>query len=83
MASSKAQNAQARRNDEPQVLSDGLRDCIKRVASEPREAAQPLPTTVQVRHIEQMYELANIFASIFDALHDAPDDAIATTREAT
>jgi hypothetical protein len=39
---------------------------------------QPLPSTVREQHIEQMYQLADIFASIFDALHDPHDDDIAT-----
>ena len=83
MARSKVQIGQgSQRNDEPQFHSDGLRGWIERVATEPSDAAQPLPTAIQGRHIEQMYQLADIFASIFDGLHDAPDDAIATTREA-
>ena len=75
MASSKVQIARgSQRKHEPQVLSAGL-------PSEPGDAAQPLAPPAQERHMEQMYQLADIFASIFEALHDAPDAAIATTRE--
>jgi hypothetical protein len=41
-----------------------------------------LPKTAQQQRIEQMYQLANIFASIFEALSDEHLHAIATTREA-
>lgn len=84
MARSKTQIGHAsQRIDELQVLSDGLRARIERVVGEPGDATQVLPTTVQARHIEQMYQLADIFASIFDGLYDAPDAAIATTRKAS
>ncbi len=83
MANRKVQIDQgSQRNDEPQFPSDGLRGWIEGVATGPTDAAQPLPATIHRRHTEQMYELADIFASIFDALHGAPDDAIATTGEA-
>ena len=45
-------------------------------------AAASLPTTAQQQRIEQMYQLANIFASIFEALQDKHANAIAATREA-
>jgi hypothetical protein len=42
----------------------------------------PLPTSAQRQRIEQMYRLANIFASIFETLPDEHVLAIATNREA-
>ena len=44
-------------------------------------ALATLPTTAPGERIEQMYQLADIFASIFEAL-DEHEHAIATTREA-
>ena len=41
-----------------------------------------LPTTAQRQRIEQMYRLANIFASIFETLPIEHLDAIATARDA-
>ena len=38
--------------------------------------------TAQEQRIAQMYQLAHIFASIFEALPDEHEHAIATTREA-
>jgi hypothetical protein len=38
--------------------------------------------TSQEQRIEQMYQLADIFASIFEALSDEHEHAIVTTREA-
>jgi hypothetical protein len=38
--------------------------------------------TSQEQRIEQMYQLAHIFASIFEALPDEHEHAIATTWEA-
>ncbi len=52
------------------------------LAMETADAAPLLPTTAQQQRIEQMYQLANIFASIFEALPDVHAHAIATTREA-
>lgn len=40
------------------------------------------PTTPAGRRIEQMRQLADIFASIFEALPDEHEHAIATTRQA-
>ena len=40
------------------------------------------PTTSPGQRIEQMRQLAIIFASIFEALEDEHEHAIATTREA-
>ena len=83
MARRKVQIGQdSRRSVEPQLLTDGPRGWIAPVATEPGDAAQPSPTTIEGLHTEQMYQLADIFASIFERLHDAPDDAVATTREA-
>jgi len=45
-------------------------------------ALAPLPTTAPEERIEQMFQLADIFASIFEALLDEHEHAIATTREA-
>lgn len=41
-----------------------------------------LPTTAQQQRVEQMYRLANIFASIFETLPDEHVHAIAANREA-
>lgn len=50
------------------------------VATETTGAAPP--TTSAGQRIEQMYQLADIFASIFEALLAEHEHAIATTREA-
>jgi len=52
---------------------------------ETADAPVSLPTTPQQQRIEQMYQLADIFASIFEALPGEQDEhayAIATTRKA-
>jgi len=46
------------------------------------ETPPSLLTTSQQQRVEQMYQLANIFASIFEALPDQHAHAIVTTREA-
>ncbi len=60
----------ARPNTEPTNL---------RVAIETTDAS---PTTSPGQRIQQMRQLADIFASIFEALEDEHEHAIATTREA-
>jgi hypothetical protein len=52
------------------------------MAMETADAPASLPTTTQQQRIEQMYQLANIFASIFEAQPDLHAHTIATTREA-
>jgi len=52
------------------------------MAVEMADGSASLPTTTQEQRVEQMYQLANIFASIFEALPDEHSHAIATTREA-
>jgi hypothetical protein len=52
------------------------------IAMETADAPASLPTTAQERRIEQIYELASIFASIFEALPNEHEHPIATTREA-
>ncbi len=44
--------------------------------------ALPLPTITQGQRTEQMYQLADIFASIFEALPEEYEHAIASTPEA-
>lgn len=51
-------------------------------AMETAAAAQPLSTTTPEQRLEQMYQLADIFASIFEAMPDEYEHAIAMTREA-
>ena len=46
------------------------------------DAALPLPTATQGQRTEQMYLLAEIFASIFEALPEEYEHAIASTPEA-
>ncbi len=50
--------------------------------TETADAALPLPTTTQGQRTEQMYQLADIFASIFEALPEAHEPPIATTIKA-
>jgi hypothetical protein len=50
--------------------------------TETADAALPLPTTTPGQRTEQMYQLADIFASIFEALPEECEHAIATTLEA-
>jgi hypothetical protein len=49
---------------------------------ETADAALPLTTTPLGQRTEQMYQLADIFASIFEALPEEYEHAIATTPEA-
>ena len=51
------------------------------IALEAVDERTSLPTT-QRQRVEQMYRLANIFASIFETLPDEHIHAIATSREA-
>jgi len=46
------------------------------------DAPASLPAPAQLQRTVQMYQLATIFASIFEALEDKHAHAIATTREA-
>jgi len=50
--------------------------------TETADAALPLPTATQGQRTEQMYQLADIFASIFEALPEEYEHAIASTPEA-
>ena len=50
--------------------------------TETADAALPLPTTTHEQRTEQMYKLADIFASIFEALPADHEQAIVTTPEA-
>ena len=50
--------------------------------TETADAALPLLTTTQGQRTEQMYQLADIFASIFEALPDGHKHAIASTLDA-
>lgn len=52
------------------------------LAAKTADAAQPLQTATPGQRIEQMYQLADIFASIFEALPNEYKHAIATEREA-
>ena len=52
------------------------------VHRETADAALPLPTTTQGQRTEQMYQLADIFASIFEGLPEEYEHAIATPLEA-
>ncbi len=51
-------------------------------AMETADATPSLPTNAQQQRIEQMYQLADIFASIFEALPDDHAHAIATMTKA-
>jgi hypothetical protein len=53
-----------------------------RLDTETADAALPLPPTTQGLRTEQMYQLAEIFASIFEALPEEYEHAIASTPEA-
>lgn len=50
--------------------------------TETTDAALSLLTTTQEQRTEQMYQLADIFASIFEALPAEHEQAIASTPEA-
>jgi hypothetical protein len=52
------------------------------VTMETAHASASLATPTEEQRIEQMYLLADIFASIFEALPDEHQHAIASTREA-
>jgi len=53
-----------------------------RLDTETADAALPLPPSTQEQRTEQMYQLAEIFASIFEALPEEYEHAIASTPEA-
>jgi hypothetical protein len=53
-----------------------------RMGAEGDDPFQPLPRTTPSQRIEQMYELADIFACIFEAAPYEHEHAIATGREA-
>ncbi len=53
-----------------------------RLDTEMADAALPLPTITQRQRTEKMYQLADIFASIFEALPEEYEHAIASTLEA-
>ncbi|HMD17469.1 MAG TPA: hypothetical protein VKH18_12445, partial [Terriglobales bacterium] len=55
---------------------------IDHLALETASGPTPLATAAQRLHVEQMYRLANIFASIFETLPIEHVDAIATARDA-
>ena len=50
--------------------------------TETADATLPLPTATQGQRTEQMYRLADIFASIFEALPEECEHAIASPLEA-
>ena len=52
------------------------------IALETAHAPTSLPTISQRQRVEQMYRLANIFASIFETLPIEHVDAIASARDA-
>lgn len=52
------------------------------VTMETADAPALLSTPTQEQRVEQMYQLADIFASIFETLPDEYEHAIATPREA-
>jgi len=72
----------ARGAKHPLFQSAAVETVSARMARETADAPASLPTTAQQLRIEQMYQLANIFASIFEALPDVHAHAIVTTREA-
>jgi len=53
-----------------------------RLDAETVDATLSLPTSTQGLRTEQMYQLADIFASIFEALPEEYEQAIASTPEA-
>jgi hypothetical protein len=53
-----------------------------RLDTETADAALPLPPTTHGQRTEQMYQLAEILASIFEALPEEYEHAIASTPEA-
>jgi hypothetical protein len=50
--------------------------------TETADAVLPLSTSTHGQRTEQMYQLADIFASIFEALPEECEHAVATTLEA-
>lgn len=52
------------------------------MALETANGRTSLPTSAHRQRVEQMYQLANIFASIFETLSDEQVPDIATNREA-
>lgn len=66
----------------PLVQNATIETVSAHMAKETPDAPTSLPTIAHQERIEQMYQLANIFASIFEALPDMHVHAIATPREA-
>jgi hypothetical protein len=52
------------------------------ICAEAADTAPPRVAASPEQRIEEMYELADIFASIFEALQREHEHTIATTREA-
>jgi hypothetical protein len=78
---SKSNAVHGARSPMPQKATGGTVSSDHR-ALETDNGRTSLPTTAQRERVEQMYRLANIFASIFEALPDGDVQAIATNREA-
>jgi hypothetical protein len=66
----------------PLLQSASVETVSAHIAREMADTPASVPTTAQQQRIEQMYQLADIFASIFEALSEVHAHAIATTREA-
>ncbi len=62
----------------PLFPSSTLETVSARIAMEAADGAQPLPTAIPGQHVDQMYQLADIFASVFEALPNDYKHAIAT-----
>jgi hypothetical protein len=74
----------------PNAVRDGSTHCAssgketigEEIADETADAIQPLCTTTQGQREEQMYQLAQIFAAIFETLQDEYEPAAAATERA-
>jgi hypothetical protein len=66
----------------PPLFQSATLETVSTILPVTAGALAPLPTTAPEERIEQMYQVADIFASIFEALLDEHEHAIATTREA-
>jgi hypothetical protein len=62
--------------------SDGKETIGDEIANETVDAIQPLRTTTKRQREEQMYQLAEIFAAIFETLQEEYEPAAATIERA-
>ena len=80
--SAKPKSNAVRGEGEGTLFPNATAEMSVRLDTETANAPLPLPTITQGQRTEQMYQLADIFASIFEALPEEYEHAIASKLEA-